>query len=265
MAAVFTVCDRPHYSKLIPQHLADCAQMPEAIIQRFSKGGFVVSITGRNWNSVSFDEAHEMLVNKDLKTGIVRPNAEYMSRLSLYFTHRTKALKNLRHIVDARKDYELFAEENKSESPINFTDNSSIARKRTENVNKMIEVIKYAFLLQKDTPDNKTLRNSFTGEIATPEQREDLLDFRNIGQKEFIKFVMKSVMHLSSAKDTKRKKHKLHTFAKQKVTKQKLTNAERQKKNCISMSKEATFGTKWTRIKPATNTGSVPRVTTCNS
>ena len=37
-------------------------------------------------------------------------------------------------------------------------------------------------------------------------------------------------MHLSSAKNTKRKKRKLHTFAKQKVTKQQLTNAERQKK-----------------------------------
>ena len=37
-------------------------------------------------------------------------------------------------------------------------------------------------------------------------------------------------MYLSSAKNTKRKKRKLHTFAKQKVTKQQLTNAERQKK-----------------------------------
>ena len=46
MAAVFTACDRQHYSKLIPQHLADCAQMPDTIIRNFSKGGFVVSITG---------------------------------------------------------------------------------------------------------------------------------------------------------------------------------------------------------------------------
>ena len=94
MAAIFTACDRQHYSKLIPQHLADCAKMPDTIIRNFSKGGFVVSITGRNWHSVSFDEGHEMLINKDLKTAIVRPNAEYMSRLSLYFTHRTKAQKS---------------------------------------------------------------------------------------------------------------------------------------------------------------------------
>ena len=91
-------------------------------------------------------------------------------------------------------------------------------------------MIKSSLLLQKDIPDNKTLWNKFTGETATPEQREDLLDFRNIGQHEFLKFVMTCILHLSSAKNTKRKKRKLHTFAKQKVTKQQLTNVERQKK-----------------------------------
>ena len=102
--------------------------------------------------------------------------------------------------------------------------------KKKENVSKMIEVISSSSLLQTDTPDNKTLRNSFTGEVATPEKREDLLDFRKIGQREFIKFVQISILHLSSNKSTKRKKHKLHTFAKQKVTKQRLTAVEQQKK-----------------------------------
>ena len=194
------------------QHLADCAKMPDTIIRNFSKGGFVVSITGRNWHSVSFDEGHEMLINKDLKTAIVRTNAEYMSRLSLYFTHRTKALKNLRQTVDDHKAYELTVEQNQSKS---LVDNSTTAKKRNENVNNMREVIKSSLILQKDTPHNKTLRNSFTGETSTPEQREDLLNFRNIGQQEFLKFVMTCILHLSSAKNTKRKKRQLHTFAKQ--------------------------------------------------
>ena len=164
MAAVFTACDRQHYSKLIPQHLAECAQMPNTTIQHFSKGGFVVSISGRNWHNVSFDEAHEMLINKDLKTAIVRPNAEYMSRLSLFFTHRTKALKNLRSIIDGQK---LTKGDNNPHT--DFTDKSTAAQKRTENVSKMTEVIRTSSLLPPDSPENKTLRNSFTGEVATPE------------------------------------------------------------------------------------------------
>ena len=138
-----------------------------------------------------------------------------------------KALKNLRQIVDDQKSREHMNSEEESKAK-SLVDNSTTAKKR--NKNKMREVIKSSLLFQKDTPDNKTLRNSFTGETATPEQREDLLDFHNIGQHEFLKFVMTCTLHLSSAKNTKRKKCKLHTFAKQKVTKQQLTNVERQKK-----------------------------------
>ena len=95
---------------------------------------------------------------------------------------------------------------------------------------KMREVIRSASLLQSDRPDTETLRNSFTGEIATPEQRQDLLNVRQIGQKHFIRHVQINVMQVSSAKSSKTKKHNLHTFAKQKVTMRKLTDAERQKK-----------------------------------
>ena len=155
------------------QHLADCAKMPDTIIRNFSKGGFVVSITGRNWHSVSFDEGHEMLINKDLKTAIVRPNAEYMSCLSLYFMH--KALKNLCQTVDDHKAYELTVEQNQSKS---LVDNSTTAKKRNENVNNMREVIKSSLILQKDTPHNKTLRNSFTGETATQSKGRISLIFK---------------------------------------------------------------------------------------
>ena len=228
MAAIFNACDRPHYSKLIPQHLADCAKMPQTIIDNFSKGGFVVSITGRNWHSVSFDEAHEMLINKDLKTAIVRPNAEYMTRLSLFFTHRTRALKNFRQIIEAQEKNDTFKKEHTLHN--DFSDNTITAQKRQENVTKMREIITSSSLLPSDRPETETLRNSFTGEIATPEQRQDLLNARKIGQNDFIKHVQINVLQVSSAKRTKHKKHNLHTFAKQKVTKRKLTEAEQQKK-----------------------------------
>ena len=69
--------------------------------------------------------------------------------------------------------------------------------------------------------------SAHTVTVRISEQREDLLNFRNIGQQ-FLKFVMTCILHLSSAKNTKRKAS--YTFAKQTVTKQQLTNTERQKK-----------------------------------
>ena len=105
---------------------------------------------------------------------------------------------------------------------------------------KWREVIRSASLLQSDRPDTETLRNSFTGEIAAPEQRQDLLNVRQIGQKHFIRHVQINVMQVSSAKSSKTKKHNLHTFSKQKVTMRKLTD---DKKNRFPLPEETTYGT----------------------
>ena len=48
-------------------------------------GAFVCSITGRHMRSVALDEAHEMLVDKDLKTTIVRPSKEYLDHMLYYY------------------------------------------------------------------------------------------------------------------------------------------------------------------------------------
>ena len=45
--------------------------------------------------SVALDEAHKLLVNKDLKTTIVRPTKEYIDRILYYHLGRALAFKNL--------------------------------------------------------------------------------------------------------------------------------------------------------------------------
>ena len=54
------------------------------------------SITGSHMRSVALDEAHEMCVNKDLKTTIVRPTTEFLDRILYYYPVRSQALKTLK-------------------------------------------------------------------------------------------------------------------------------------------------------------------------
>ena len=54
--------------------------MPSDVMRFLESGAFVCSNTGRHMHSVALDEAHEMLVNKDLKT-IVHPSKEYLDRM----------------------------------------------------------------------------------------------------------------------------------------------------------------------------------------
>ena len=73
---LFAAFDRPHYQKLIPYHLHEVLLMPQEIIDHFESGAFVCSVTGSSVRSIALDKAHQMLVNKDLKTTIVRPTKE---------------------------------------------------------------------------------------------------------------------------------------------------------------------------------------------
>ena len=72
----------PITKSLFPNHLRDLAKMPSDVMKFLESGAFVCSsITGKHMRSVALDEAHEMLVNKDLKTTIVRPSKEYLDRM----------------------------------------------------------------------------------------------------------------------------------------------------------------------------------------
>ena len=104
MVPTFAAYDRPHYHHLIPQHIADILQMPTAILAKLQAGCFTASITGRAFRDVALDEAHEMLINKDLKRAIVRPSCEYLRHMSSFYQHRAAYLHNLtRQVLPPRE------------------------------------------------------------------------------------------------------------------------------------------------------------------
>lgn len=134
MAPIFTAFDHQTYQKLIAQHIADILCMPPSILSMFQQGCFVISISGRAWHSVGIDEAHEMLINKESKTSIVRPHPDYINRIAHYIPYETKALENLK--------LELFPDAKKEEQTISSPFSSNPCDKKCElNIRAQIATI----------------------------------------------------------------------------------------------------------------------------
>ena len=197
MAPVFMAFDQV-YQRLIAQHLADLLCMPPPILAMFHQGGFVVSICGNAWHSVGIDEAHEMLINRECKSSIVRPHPEYINRLARYIPYRTKALENLKQ--------QLFPESIQQQTTITSPFSSSPNDRKCElNIQAQILAMKTHSLFSVDGK-NSELRNPYTHKEATPQQTNDLLTFRSIGEKEFLQritsFILKQPSTLSPKSKT---------------------------------------------------------------
>ena len=221
MAALFFAFNRPHYQKLIVQHLSDMLVMPKEILKDLQSGKFVASLSGRPGHSVAIDEAHEMKVNKDLKSAIVRPSTENMNRLSLYLGHRAKMIDNLKRQLMKQQTTSM-----PNKTSLQTTKQPDL--KSVDNIRSMLAKVQSGVLLPSTSTTN-VLRNSFINKEGTPEQRHDLLNLRSMGQKDFETNVTYRFLVESSVR-SRLKRKSVHTFSETKVTKKRLTNAEKEKK-----------------------------------
>ena len=221
MAPIFFAFNRSHYQKLISQHLSDLLIMPTDILAKLKAGCFAASITGRPWHSAAIDEAHKMMINKDLKSAVVRPSKENMNRTSMYLGHRMKLLHNLQDQVSQG------LEKDQVDDVSSIYTASKTTIKSLQNIRAMMNKIQEGELLPLSS-NLGTLRNSFIGKKANSEQREDLLNFRQTGLSDFHTYVTYTYLKPSSVALTLKRKT-VHTFSNQKVTK-KLSNSEKEKK-----------------------------------
>jgi hypothetical protein len=74
LAALFRAWDKTHYQREVPLHLAHLEQWPWYIVDALKADLWTVSIRGSPYKSIALDEAHEQLINRELKMSLSRPS-----------------------------------------------------------------------------------------------------------------------------------------------------------------------------------------------
>lgn len=175
MVPLFTAFDRFVYQQLIAQHIFDVNSFPQDLLKALEDGGFVVSLRGCTCHSIGVDEAHEMCINRDCKTSITKLSADYIQRIAKFLLVRSKAIKNFEEQVYTEcKD-------------INTNQTTSLLTKHEAEKKQQMTVEcqeqKLASSQLNNTSDN--ILHLFTTKKLTPEQKHELVNFRDIGQEEF--------------------------------------------------------------------------------
>ncbi|KAJ8049124.1 hypothetical protein HOLleu_01726 [Holothuria leucospilota] len=91
---IFHAMDRPTYLKLVPIHMAGLKQYPPQVLEKLAAGAFAVNISDKNGCSVALDEAHEMLINKEVTMSMTTYGMGSPSRLVHYISVRSRLMKN---------------------------------------------------------------------------------------------------------------------------------------------------------------------------
>lgn len=159
-----------------------------------------------------------MLINRDLKDAITRPARNTINQVALSFPYKSGNLRNIRH--------QVFKDKHDNKSVMSSTD-----QKMNDNTLSILNGIRSSSLLPIEDSESDCplkLRNSFTGLVATNEQEHDLLNFCDIGERDFENLVCQT--YLKNQKGMKHKKHYLKTLAPIKVTKRRFGQSEKEKK-----------------------------------
>ena len=224
MAPLFIAFDQDVYMHIIPHHLNEVSKYPQPILHCLELGGFTISLTGQQWCSVALDEAHEMKINKDLKSVVITPTADYLQKTSAFLNYRVNAFKNFTSQVLPDKKQE--------KNPLL----NSKDRVNNENVNVMQELIREKKLFMGQITNNRGLANIFNNQTATPQQAHDMLNFRATGEHLYKGYITHRVLMEPSTSSAPVRKAKLLTMAPpKKLTRRNMNEKEKELKTVTKL------------------------------
>ena len=187
IAPVFHVCDKPHYSQLLPEHLADCNKMPEDILYFLKQGGFTSNINGHVANSLALDEIHECSINRDVKQAISRLEHKKISNLNHYLTWRAKFLANIKFQLSV----------NVNENYIKDLSKSYLSK--FENViGQYLDALRLSAIFELNQKPSKILCHVFTKENVCDEIQDDMSKIDEKATESYEKYVTGKYIRQSS-------------------------------------------------------------------
>lgn len=222
MGPLFHAFDRENYSKMIPIHGSQMHGLPDYILQHFRNGAFVSSIRGVNFSPVGLDEADEMLINKDCKMALSRSLPTNMDNISGTLEFQAKLLNNSQSQLLAS----LF-------QPLQRDFGASVIMSELQNVKTYFSKVSSCSMFGENQPHR--LYRAFELTPASTVQQKALLTYREIGSSSCDSYVWFNILNETSTAKPVIRKHRLKTFAKDKVTKRTINYLEKEKNNYHSL------------------------------
>lgn len=217
MGPLFHAFDRQNYSKMIPIHLSQMHGLPTYILDHFRNGAFVSSIRGFNFSSVGIDEAHEMLINKDCKMALSRSLPTNMEKISGTLEFQAQLLDNFQ----SQLSDSIFKPLQRDFAP-------SVIMSELQNVKAYFSKVSSCSMFSEDQAH--TLYHPFEHTPASAVQQKALLSYREVGNSSYDTYVRFNILNETSTAKPVIRKHRLKTFAKDKVTKRTINYLEKEKK-----------------------------------
>jgi hypothetical protein len=216
LVCIFHAFDRQNYQRLVPYHLADILTFPESVLQHLSNGCFSASISGKDMCSVALDEAHEIEINLKSKNALNSFSQSSLATLTYYLPFRAKSLHNVKSELKLEREEGMYQRES-TRSYIKTAE---------------ITVCEYIHNLQSSSlfvsESNKNLHHILTRTETNTEQTDSLTHCRQYGEEDMQNYLKCFLLKASGslAKPPRRKRHKLKTFALEKVTVHKQKNRD---------------------------------------